>query len=56
MYETIKKEIINIIPTCKKNPILKDFIEKIYGAYNETDHILIESLCFLYFVLHMCVG
>ena len=42
MYETIKKEIINIIPTCKKNPILKDFIEKIYGAYHETDHILIS--------------
>lgn len=44
MYETIKKEIINIIPTCKKNPILKDFIEKIYGAYNETDHILISAV------------
>ena len=42
MYETIKEEIINLIPTCKKNPILKDFIEKIYGAYDETDHILIS--------------
>lgn len=42
MYEIIKKEIINLIPTCKKNPILKDFIEKIYGTYDETDHILIS--------------